>query len=172
VSDHHLHRYLNEFDFRYNNRIAVGIDDATRTSLAIQGAKWKRLGKASRHPEPEKTPPKGLLSPALYVPQGDHRLSEQASRSGDPCSALLYLIVAKLLAVPATLASSFEPGHKGSVLFSQLNEGEQRIGHVCAPLASNVLKRARVSPHKPYCGGLSSVKSAIAGRRPRKRSPP
>lgn len=43
VSDHHLHRYLNEFDFRYNNRIALGIDDVTRTNIAIQGAKGKRL---------------------------------------------------------------------------------------------------------------------------------
>lgn len=39
----HLHRYLAEFDFRYNNRIALGIDDAERTARIIRGAKGKRL---------------------------------------------------------------------------------------------------------------------------------
>lgn len=39
----HLHRYLAEFDFRYNNRIALGIDDTERTAKAIQGAAGKRL---------------------------------------------------------------------------------------------------------------------------------
>lgn len=43
VSEAHLHRYLAEFDFRYSNRIAVGIDDRKRTDLAIAGAKGKRL---------------------------------------------------------------------------------------------------------------------------------
>jgi transposase-like protein len=39
----HLHRYLAEFDFRYNNRIALGIDDETRASKMIKGAQGKRL---------------------------------------------------------------------------------------------------------------------------------
>lgn len=39
----HLHRYLAEFDFRYNNRIALGIDDAARTDAALKGAAGKRL---------------------------------------------------------------------------------------------------------------------------------
>jgi hypothetical protein len=26
----HLHRYLTEFDFRYNNRVALGCDDPMR----------------------------------------------------------------------------------------------------------------------------------------------
>ena len=39
----HLHRYLAEFDFRYNNRVALGIDDRARTENAIRGAKGKRL---------------------------------------------------------------------------------------------------------------------------------
>jgi len=30
VSEAHLHRYLSEFDFRYNNREAVGVNDAER----------------------------------------------------------------------------------------------------------------------------------------------
>jgi len=39
----HLHRYLAEFDFRYNNRIALGVDDAERTARIIRGAAGKRL---------------------------------------------------------------------------------------------------------------------------------
>jgi transposase-like protein len=43
VSEAHLHRYLSEFDFRYNNREAVGVDDAERARRAITGAEGKRL---------------------------------------------------------------------------------------------------------------------------------
>jgi len=44
VSKQHLHRYLSEFDFRYNNREdAHGVDDSERTRRAIQGAAGKRL---------------------------------------------------------------------------------------------------------------------------------
>lgn len=39
----HLHRYLAEFDFRYNNRVALGVDDETRASKMIKGAQGKRL---------------------------------------------------------------------------------------------------------------------------------
>jgi ISXO2-like transposase domain len=39
----HLHRYLSEFDFRYSNRIALGVDDKERTSRAIKGAEGRRL---------------------------------------------------------------------------------------------------------------------------------
>jgi transposase-like protein len=39
----HLHRYLSEFDFRYSNRIALGVDDAARADKALQGIKGKRL---------------------------------------------------------------------------------------------------------------------------------
>jgi len=39
----HLHRYLAEFDFRYSNRIKLGVDDAERTTRAIKGAEGKRL---------------------------------------------------------------------------------------------------------------------------------
>jgi transposase-like protein len=42
-SEKHLHRYLAEFDFRYNNRSALGVEDADRTRLAVRGAKGKRL---------------------------------------------------------------------------------------------------------------------------------
>jgi transposase-like protein len=39
----HLHRYLAEFDFRYSNRVALGIDDAQRASRAMKGITGKRL---------------------------------------------------------------------------------------------------------------------------------
>ena len=39
----HLHRYLSEFDFRYSNRIAVGVDDVARAELALKGVVGKRL---------------------------------------------------------------------------------------------------------------------------------
>lgn len=42
-SERHLHRYLAEFDFRYNNRVALGVDDSARTTAALLGAKGKRL---------------------------------------------------------------------------------------------------------------------------------
>ena len=43
VSEAHLNRYLSEFDFRYNDRIALGCDDNTRADRALKGAKGKRL---------------------------------------------------------------------------------------------------------------------------------
>lgn len=43
VSEAHLRRYLNEFDFRYTHRIARGVDDTQRAELALQGVKGKRL---------------------------------------------------------------------------------------------------------------------------------
>lgn len=43
VSETHLHRYTAEFDFRHNNRIALGIDDLERADRALVGAKGKRL---------------------------------------------------------------------------------------------------------------------------------
>jgi len=39
----HLHRYLAEFDFRYNNRVALGVDDATRAQAALAGFQGRRL---------------------------------------------------------------------------------------------------------------------------------
>jgi ISXO2-like transposase domain len=43
VSEEHLHRYLAEFDFRYSNRIKLGIDDTERARRALKGAGGKRL---------------------------------------------------------------------------------------------------------------------------------
>jgi transposase-like protein len=42
-SEGHLPRYLSEFDFRYSNRSALGIEDTERATLAIKGAAGKRL---------------------------------------------------------------------------------------------------------------------------------
>ena len=42
-SEKHLHRYLAEFDFRYNHREALGVDDETRTVAAIKAGEGKRL---------------------------------------------------------------------------------------------------------------------------------
>jgi transposase-like protein len=39
----HLHRYLAEFDFRYSNRSALGVEDQARVAKIVEGAKGKRL---------------------------------------------------------------------------------------------------------------------------------
>ena len=39
----HLHRYVAEFEFRYNNRIALGTDDRARADVALCGVVGKRL---------------------------------------------------------------------------------------------------------------------------------
>ncbi|MCA1453230.1 IS1595 family transposase [Bradyrhizobium sp. BRP22] len=39
----HLHRYLSEFDFRYSNRVALGVDDVARADKALRGVVGKRL---------------------------------------------------------------------------------------------------------------------------------
>ena len=39
----HLHRYLAEFDFRYNNRVALGVKDSERADKLLLGVKGKRL---------------------------------------------------------------------------------------------------------------------------------
>ena len=56
----HLHRYLAEFDFRYNNRSALGVEDKERATKAIVGAKGKRL----REPEidPGAPPPRPIAA--------------------------------------------------------------------------------------------------------------
>jgi transposase-like protein len=42
-SEKHLHRYLAEFDFRYSNRVRLGIDDTQRAVIALQSVVGKRL---------------------------------------------------------------------------------------------------------------------------------
>lgn len=41
--EQHLHRYLAEFEFRYNNRVALGCNDANRSAAALKGIVGKRL---------------------------------------------------------------------------------------------------------------------------------
>lgn len=43
VSEAHLKRYLAEFDFRYNERAALGVSDAERAAKALKGITGKRL---------------------------------------------------------------------------------------------------------------------------------
>jgi len=43
VSKGHLHRYCAEFEFRWNTRSAVGVDDGERAALLVKGAEGKRL---------------------------------------------------------------------------------------------------------------------------------
>ena len=42
-SEKHLHRYVAEFEFRYNNRQALGCDDGIRAVRALEGIMGKRL---------------------------------------------------------------------------------------------------------------------------------
>jgi transposase-like protein len=43
VSEQHLKRYLAEFDFRYNERSALGVEDEARADKVIRGIVGKRL---------------------------------------------------------------------------------------------------------------------------------
>ena len=43
VSEAHLKRYLAEFDFRYNERAALGVSDGERAVRALKGIEGKRL---------------------------------------------------------------------------------------------------------------------------------
>lgn len=43
ISRAHLHRYCDEFAFRYSTRSAMGVDDGQRAALIVKGAEGKRL---------------------------------------------------------------------------------------------------------------------------------
>jgi hypothetical protein len=43
ISQQHLKRYLAEFDFRYNERMALGVTDKERATKAVKGIVGKRL---------------------------------------------------------------------------------------------------------------------------------
>lgn len=45
----HLHRYLAEFDFRYNHRVKLGYSDMDRTFEALRGINGKRLTYQGTH---------------------------------------------------------------------------------------------------------------------------
>lgn len=48
--EQHLHRYVAEFNFRYNNRSAIDVEDTARTARALKGIIGKRL--TYRWPDP------------------------------------------------------------------------------------------------------------------------
>ena len=52
VSEQHLQRYVDEFAFRWNNRSALGVEDAERANRMIRGAIGRRL--TYRQPNKEK----------------------------------------------------------------------------------------------------------------------
>ena len=43
MSEQHIQRYLNEFDFRQSNRVALGVNDTMRAERLIKGAEGKCL---------------------------------------------------------------------------------------------------------------------------------
>jgi hypothetical protein len=43
VSENHLQRYANEFDFRWNTRAKLGFNDVERTAVVLKGIDGKRL---------------------------------------------------------------------------------------------------------------------------------
>ncbi|MBF9264133.1 IS1595 family transposase, partial [Paracidovorax cattleyae] len=43
VAPKHLQRYSEEFAFRYNNRVALGVDDAMRSAIVLKAISGKRL---------------------------------------------------------------------------------------------------------------------------------
>ena len=45
----HLNRYLAEFDFRYSNRVALGVSDSERAEKLLLGVKGKRLTYETTH---------------------------------------------------------------------------------------------------------------------------
>jgi ISXO2-like transposase domain len=64
-SEKHLHRYLAEFDFRHNNRIALGVDDTSRADELAKGIVGKRL--TYRRPNPKDIPFQGEALPTLAL---------------------------------------------------------------------------------------------------------
>ena len=48
-NENHLNRYLAEFDFRYNNRIRLGIDDHQRAEILLAGVVGRRLTYQTTH---------------------------------------------------------------------------------------------------------------------------
>jgi ISXO2-like transposase domain len=110
VSEAHLHRYLNEFDFRYTHRIARGVDDvaARRTRLA------RRQGQA----------------PDLY---------DASSQAGsEPYSAAILRVARSLgaacsISLVPRLGSNSSRG--GLHILTRRNEGAASDGYASRPLS-------------------------------------
>ena len=49
--EQHLHRYLAEFEFRYNSRVALGVDGRARAAVAGVGGSASPIGGITRKPE-------------------------------------------------------------------------------------------------------------------------
>ena len=47
-SEKHLHRYLAEFDFRYSNRVALGVNDGERAMLPHEGYERASVSRTGR----------------------------------------------------------------------------------------------------------------------------
>jgi transposase-like protein len=57
-SEKHLHRYLAEYDFRYNHRVRLGFSDEARANVALKGMVGKRLTyRAADSTKATETPP-------------------------------------------------------------------------------------------------------------------
>ena len=52
-NERHLHRYVAEFDFRYNNRVTLGVNDEQRAGKLVEGAVGKRLSYRTTDKEEE-----------------------------------------------------------------------------------------------------------------------
>lgn len=56
VSPQRLKRYLAEYDFRYNERMALNVTDAERATKAVQGVVGKRMTCQQSDGEPDGLP--------------------------------------------------------------------------------------------------------------------
>ena len=67
----HLHRYVAEFEFRYNNRVANGPDDSTRSEIALRGVRRQTIDdRVVRARLMNATAPLDLLGSGIFtVPQ-------------------------------------------------------------------------------------------------------
>ena len=71
-AEKHIHRYLAEFDFYYNNRAALGVDDGSRAETLAAGIAGKRL--TYRGPHQALTKPEFKHRAARFM----HRRKKQA----------------------------------------------------------------------------------------------
>lgn len=49
ISEHHSPRHLAEFDFRYSNRVRLGVGGAERAARILKGEEGKRLAYQQPH---------------------------------------------------------------------------------------------------------------------------
>ena len=83
----HLHRYLNEFDFRFSNRIALGVNDVARADRALKGVVGKRLtyrttSQLRGHMAKAGTPKKKKAKPKLSDKEQSERFKQTARELG------------------------------------------------------------------------------------------